>query len=104
RASQPSAYANVASTGEIRPTVSASCSLMIRGQSFSILVSAASIAALSGVASATAMFALVEAVLLFSGLAQPNCESAKRAVARVRMAIERDFFIIFTYPTIQIDK
>jgi hypothetical protein len=70
--------------------VATSCSLIIRGQSFSILVSSASIAVLSGVGSGVAI--LTALVFVFCGLAQPNCENTMSAVA-TSVATEKYFFI-----------
>src|ERR1700704_1709229 len=79
------------SSASIRRTAAASCSLIIRGQSFSILVSSASIAARSGVGSGVAI--LIVLVFVFCGLAQPNWENARRAVATARTTTEKYLFM-----------
>src|SRR5436853_1889455 len=80
------------SSASKRRTAEASCSLMIRGQSFSIRVISASIAALSGVASATAILALVD-VLVGCGLAQPSCKRPAMIVAKTSVHVEKYLFI-----------
>src|SRR5712692_5472079 len=75
----------------MRRTVAASCSLIMRGQSFSIRIISASIAALSGVASATAIFALVD-VLVGCGFAHPSCKRAM-TVTKTNVDAEKYLFM-----------
>src|SRR2546430_6619377 len=82
---------NTASSASMRLTALASCSFMMRGQSFSILVSAVSIAALSDVGSGIGMFVLVEVV--GCGPAQPNCAKANSAATSDSVTTKRNLFI-----------
>src|SRR6266481_3848223 len=82
---------NTASSASTRLTVLASCSFMMRGQSFSICWSSGSIAAVSGVGAGIAMFVLDEVVGW--GPAQPNCAPANSAATSDGVTTNKNLFI-----------
>src|SRR6266436_4601296 len=82
---------NTASSASMRLTALASCSFMMRGQSFSIFLSSVSIDALSGVGAGVAMFTFVE--VAGCGPAQPNCATANIAATNARVTTAKSLFI-----------
>src|SRR6266700_1605100 len=74
----------------MRLIVAASSSLIIRGQSLSILVSSAVIAFASGVLSGVAMFVLA---VLAGGFAQPNWKAATSISANNNVSKQKYLFI-----------
>src|SRR5712692_6386891 len=80
-----------ASSASIRFTVATSCSLIMRGQSFSIFLSSVSIAVLSGVGAGVDIFALVEVVAC--GPAQPDCAKANSAATSDKVTSSKNLFM-----------
>src|SRR5260370_34891473 len=80
-----------ASSASIRFTMAASCSLIMRGQSFSTFLGSVSICVLSGVGAGVAGFALVEVV--GCGPAQPDCAKASSAPTSDKLTTSKNLFI-----------